>query len=172
VVEGMLRLLQRQRAHELIDTDLLRTMVQMLRELTLYNAVFSEPFLKAARQHYHEEGLRLSGELLPWEYLSHCETRLAEERATCENLLEASTLEPLQVVVKDELVANHFAELMEAGPGRMLEEQREVDLARLFRLARTFIPIHRHREIHSHTVALLGIELLGARIVGEESKEV
>jgi hypothetical protein len=144
VVEGMLSLLQRRRAHEHIETDLLRTMVQMLQELTLYNSVFSGPFLAAAQQHYHEEGLRLSAELLPWEYLSHCEARLAEERATCGNLLEASTLEPLLVVVKDELVAAHFAGLVESGPGRMLEEQREEDLARLFRLARTFIQIHSH----------------------------
>jgi hypothetical protein len=146
-VEGMLCLLQQQREHEHVDTDLLRAMVLMLRDLSLYKSAFLEQFLAAARQHYHEEGLRLSADLLPWDYLQHCEQRLAEEGSTCEKLLDASTMEPLLAVVKDKLVAAHFAALMAIGPGRMLEGQREGDLARLFRLARVLLTCLKHTPI-------------------------
>jgi hypothetical protein len=141
VVTGVLKLICHLRNHEAIDRVLLKSMVQMLRELHLYEATFLQHFLEDTRQLYRNEGLERTATDTAPDYLAHCEARLSEERVLCAELLAPATHTPLLSVVKSELLVPHYSALLAHGLPAMLEGPRLADLTRLCYLTGARVPL-------------------------------
>eukprot|EP00892_Ulva_mutabilis_P006063 jgi/Ulvmu1/3829/UM018_0041.1 len=146
-IQACLNLLQQHRAHEVIDTALLRSMLRMLRDLGVYMTRFHDPCLAGADAAYTAQGQELAGGDLPVAAaLAQAEMRLQEEEARAREFLDTATLEPMLAVVKRRLLEEHLRAFIARGLGDLLEQRRHEDLARMYRLARL---VHRGPDLRS-----------------------
>ena len=104
-VEGLLRLLEKDRMGEQVDRMCLKSLLRMLCDLRIYGDVFEAQFLDATEHFYKTEGSERLVELSTAEYLRHAEGRLGSESERVANYLDAgSTRKPLITIVEDRLL--------------------------------------------------------------------
>ncbi|KAJ3414768.1 Cullin-4A [Chytridiales sp. JEL 0842] len=149
-VDGMLEAIEKERNGDQISRDLLRSLLTMLSDLSIYITSFETVFLEKTEQFYREEGKQMIASLSTVasgssvaKYLEHSSNRLEQERELCTpgvGYLNSGTRKSLIAVIERELVKNHVATLLERGNQSgtgfddLIHENRVEDLHRMYTL--------------------------------------
>ncbi|CAL1540669.1 unnamed protein product [Lymnaea stagnalis] len=146
-VDGLLKLIERERNGEAVNRQLLKSLLRMLSDLNIYQKAFEKKFLEATEMLYAAEGQRLVQEreainilfqfdplLKVSEYLIHVDKRLAEENERLLLYLDQSTKKPLISCVEKHLLENHMKQILQKGLDQLIDENRISDLSLLFKL--------------------------------------
>ncbi|RKP24523.1 cullin [Syncephalis pseudoplumigaleata] len=137
VLTGLLKLIEQERQGETIDRPLVKTLVDMYRDLSLYTSHFEAPFLHASAVFYEAEGKRLLDSLSTSAYLVHCEQRLHEEQERLQLYLdEEKTRDKLVQVVEKGLISCNMQHLLDTGFSDLIANERVDDLSRLYSLCK------------------------------------
>ncbi|XP_053284479.1 cullin-4B isoform X1 [Pleuronectes platessa] len=133
-IDGILRLIERERNGEAIDRSLLRSLLSMLSDLQIYQDSFEQRFLEETNRLYSAEGQRLMQEREVPEYLHHVNKRLEEEADRVITYLDQSTQKPLIATVEKQLLGEHLSATLQKGLTHLLDENRIQDLSLLYQL--------------------------------------
>ncbi|XP_077589469.1 cullin-4B [Stigmatopora nigra] len=133
-IDGILLLIERERNGEAIDRSLLRSLLNMLSDLQIYQDSFEERFLEETNRLYAAEGQRLMQEREVPEYLHHVNKRLEEEADRVITYLDQSTQKPLIATVEKQLLGEHLTTTLQKGLTHLLDENRIQDLSLLYQL--------------------------------------
>uniref|UniRef100_A0A2P2I2X4 Cullin-4 n=1 Tax=Hirondellea gigas TaxID=1518452 RepID=A0A2P2I2X4_9CRUS len=135
VIDGLLMMIQNERAGETIDRGLIKNLLRMLSSLHLYSSVFQTKFLVSSEELYCREGCRLLQELTVPDYLRHVTKRLEEENNRLLHYLDSHTTRNLLVhLVVKQLLGEHKNTIIQKGLEDMLKENRQEDLRLLYSL--------------------------------------
>ncbi|GFN79945.1 cullin-4a [Plakobranchus ocellatus] len=133
-VDGLLKLIERERNGEAVNRQLLKSLLRMLSDLNIYQTAFEKKFLDATELLYTAEGKRLVQEREVSEYLLHVDKRLAEENERLLLYLDQSTRKPLILCVEKHLLENHLKYILQKGLDQLLDENRISELTLLSNL--------------------------------------
>lgn len=135
VTDGLLMMVQKERAGEAIERSLIQSLLRMLSSLHLYNRVFQTRFLMSSEGLYSREGCRLLQELTVPDYLRHVTKRLEEENNRLLHYLDNNATRPLlmHLVVK-QLLGEHQSTIIQKGLDDMLQLHRKEDFRLLYNL--------------------------------------
>ena len=107
-MQGLLRLLEKDRMGEQVDRMRLKSLLRMLCDLRIYRDVFEAQFLEVTEHFYRAESTARLADLTTAEYLRHAEGRLSSEGERVSNYLDGgSTRKPLLTIVEDRLLRDH-----------------------------------------------------------------
>lgn len=149
VKDRLLRLLlnsiDTERRGELIDKQLVRTILYMMVELSVnpkepldvYESDFENAFLEETQQFYRHESLDIISRSTCPDYLRKAETRIREERMRAQQYLYESTEHKLMRIVERELVEVHAKTIVDmpgSGCVPMFRDDKLADLSRLYKL--------------------------------------
>ena len=134
---GVSRLIERERDGGSRDArGLTRRATRAFVALGFYRETFEPMFLESAAARYAREGDELRATLDPFEYARHCETRLREEAAMCDDALDAATTRRAVAVVARCLVEKHLQGLLDDAFTKAFGENKTDEMARFYTLAR------------------------------------
>ena len=134
---GVSRLIERERDGGSRDArGLTRRATRAFVALGFYRETFEPMFLESTAARYAREGDELRATLDPFEYARHCETRLREEAAMCDDALDAATTRRAVAVVARCLVEKHLQGLLDDAFTKAFAENKTDELARFYTLAR------------------------------------
>ncbi|CAG0898641.1 unnamed protein product [Darwinula stevensoni] len=133
-VSGLLQLIEKERAGEVVDRTLLKSLLRMLSDLQIYREAFEHKFLEATDELYAVEGHQLVEELDVPAYLTHVKRRLKEEDERLLHYLDSSTRLPLISCVERQLIGEHLTQLIQKGLEILLEDERLGDLSLMYTL--------------------------------------
>ncbi|KAI9591123.1 ubiquitin-protein ligase, cullin 4 [Syncephalis fuscata] len=139
VLTGLLKLIEQERQGETINRLLVKTLVDMYRDLSFYTSHFEAPFLHASDVFYRTEGDRLlqSDGWNAHEFIIHCEQRLQEEQERSTMYLdERKTGQKLIQAVEECLIRRNIQGLLNKGFSGLVNEKRMNDLRRLYLLCK------------------------------------
>ena len=162
-VEGLLRLLEKDRLGEQVERMRLKSLLRMLCDLRIYVDVFEAQFLEATEQFYRAEGNERLAELSTAEYLKHAEGRLQSEAERVTNYLDAgSTRKPLIAIVEERLLRDHIVSVLEKGFDSLVSSHCVADLRRLYTLLGRVGGLERLRAAFSSYIKRAGMEIVNA----------
>lgn len=126
----LLELITRERNGEKIDCILIKNILRMLIDLSIYVDLFETKFLKETQQLYLVESERNISTMGISEYLSYIEKRLNEENERLMSYLDHSTSKKLIPIVEKELIQNHLDKLFNMNFEQLIDEH-QLDYLRL-----------------------------------------
>ncbi|VDN05738.1 unnamed protein product [Thelazia callipaeda] len=134
--EGLLKIIEEERAGVHVDRLLIRSLVRMLISLRVYTDVwvFEKQFLEATNTLYESEGRHLSQTLDVPDYLKHVKKRLEEESERVDYYLDSVTRKPLMMITEKCLIADHMDSFINKGLDAMLHENKPEDLSLMYDL--------------------------------------
>lgn len=138
----ILNSIARERAGELVNRPLLKSMTQMLLDCgtgtaKVYEDELEGPFLVSTQEFYAAESQALLGTVSCADYLKKAEARMFEEDERVTNYLNEPTRGQLKSLMEATLVSNHMVALAEMGQSglvALLESDKIEDLARMYKL--------------------------------------
>lgn len=133
-IDGILLLIERERNGEAIDRSLLRSLLNMLSDLQIYQDSFEQRFLQETNRLYAAEGQKLMQEREVPEYLHHVNKRLEEEADRLITYLDQTTQKSLIASVEKQLLGEHLTAILQKGLNSLLDENRIQDLSLLYQL--------------------------------------
>lgn len=133
-VEGLLKMIERERNGEKVDRSLLKSLLRMLSDLQIYTETFEDKFLKATDELYAAEGQRLMQQQEVPEYLKHVDKRLNEENERLLHYLDYTTKRFLIQTVEKQLISEHQNSILQRGLEGLLDEFRVQDLSLMYTL--------------------------------------
>ncbi len=133
-VNGLLMQIDRERSGELIDRGLIKSLLNMLYKLQLYQAIFEVEFIQTSEKLYYVEGEALLQTLEVSEYLRHVEKRFSEENQRLLLYLHPSTRNSLINVLEKNLIGEHVSTILQKGFDQMLDANQSSDLKLLYAL--------------------------------------
>ncbi|KAG0046419.1 Cullin-4B, partial [Gryganskiella cystojenkinii] len=128
VLDGILKLIDRDRSGEAISYPLVTSLLRMLSDIHMYSNTFEVPFLTSSRTFYHVEAEQLVHKLTVPEYLRHCQRRLSEETSRFEGYLEKSTRRNLVAAVESELLERWSDYILQNGFEGVMVDHNLADL--------------------------------------------
>lgn len=138
----LLNSIDRERKGEIIDTELIRATLTMLRDVgitgtAVYETDFEREFISTTRTFYTEEALEFLTRSTCPDYLLKAEKRIQEERRRVRAYLDSSTGPKLRNVIETLLIADKAEALVNmegSGAVAMLQGDRFEDLHRMYKL--------------------------------------
>jgi len=165
-ISSVIALITAERNGENIPQDLVKEMIRMFLALEIYGESFEKAFLDASNEYYKNEGNVLLQQYDIYTYLKHVENRLSEEVNRVVLYLDRSTKAPLIQLVENCLLESHTVEILEKGFDSMMDENRQEDLARLYRL---LARVHQLDQLKKYLGAYT--KNTGARIIHDPEKD-
>ncbi|XP_054159550.1 cullin-4A-like [Oppia nitens] len=133
-VDGLLKLIESERNGEAVDRGLLKSLLRMLSDLSIYRNAFEIRFLQSTEQLYAAEGQRLMQSMEVPEYLIHVDKRVNEEWERLLHYLDHSTRKPLIQTVEKQLISEHLPNILSKGLDQLLDANRASDLSLMYNL--------------------------------------
>ncbi|KAF8544914.1 Cullin [Trichophaea hybrida] len=145
VMDGVLKLVEKQRNGETIETAMVKSIVDSFVSLGLdendstkstldvYREFFELPFLKATTAYYQIESKQFVAENSVVEYMKKAETRLGEEQNRVQMYLHPDISGPLMKTCERVLIQEH-APLLREEFQVLLDSDRQSDLQRMYNL--------------------------------------
>lgn len=133
LIRGMLCEIQKERSGSLIDHTLMKTLVDMLNALQLFDDVFKSAFLNSAREFYSEESKTLMQNFNIHSYLQHVASRMKEESNRMSAYLNTMNSNEVLSVVLSSFIKAHIAVILD-GMSELLEFDKSYELALLYKL--------------------------------------
>ncbi|OQV16221.1 Cullin-4A [Hypsibius exemplaris] len=143
IYAGLLSAVERERNGDQVDRHLLKNVIRMLSDLTLYESRFEEKFIAATKNLYSADSRRLIEESDIPAYLKYVSTRLDQEENRFEagmgiGYLQISTRKKLIPTVEQELIQAHQTTMIAKGTDLLIDANRSDDMTLMFNLlART-----------------------------------
>ncbi|KAJ8662605.1 hypothetical protein O0I10_001567 [Lichtheimia ornata] len=173
VIAAVLKLIERERNGETIETSLVKNIVDSLVSLGLdttdstksnldvYKEYFEAPFIQATEVYYTTESERFITENSVPDYMKKAEVRLNEEQNRIEMYLHESTQKPLISKCETVLVKNHSETLWD-GFQSLIDHDKQDDLHRMYtllaRIPEGLDPLRVRFESHVRKAGLGAIE--------------
>ncbi|ORY05863.1 Cullin-domain-containing protein [Basidiobolus meristosporus CBS 931.73] len=173
ITVAVLKLIERQRNGETIETGLIKSVVESYVSLGLddsdsskttldvYVKYFEAPFLSATEVYYKTESEKFVGENSVTDYMKKAEARLQEEDSRVQLYLHPSTHKPLITTCETVLVSNHM-EIMWEEFQNLLDNDKQADLFRMYtllsRVPEGLNPLRNKFEAHVKKAGLNTIE--------------
>ncbi|KAI8820589.1 ubiquitin-protein ligase, cullin 4 [Fimicolochytrium jonesii] len=145
LVHALLAEIERERNGEQIDRNLLRSLLRMFMDLSIYYSSFDTVFRDASEKYYQREGGRLVSELedqpaggpAVGRYLQHVGARLAQEVERCTagvGYLDLGSRKGLLAIVENMLVRKHVKALLDNGLDELMDSSSIKELGQLYSL--------------------------------------
>ncbi|ORZ15680.1 Cullin [Absidia repens] len=176
VISAVLKLIERQRNGESIETGLIKSVVESFVALGLdskdttksnfsvYKEFFETPFIDATEVYYKTESEKFISENSVPDYMKKAESRLAEEENRVEMYLHESTHRTLIAKCETVLVKNH-SEVISDGFQQLLNLDKQDDLHRMYsllaRIPDGLEPLRVKFESHVRKAGLGAVERIG-----------
>ncbi|KAF8457588.1 Cullin [Kalaharituber pfeilii] len=173
VMDGVLKLVEKQRNGETIETAVVKLIVDSFVSLGLdendsskstldvYRVFFEKPFLEATMNYYRMESKQFVAENSVVEYMKKAETRLAEEEERVRVYLHPEIMSHLMKTCQKVLIQEH-AGLLQEEFQQLLDNDKQADLARMYnllsRIQDGLEPLRRKFETHVRNAGLSAIE--------------
>ena len=132
LVEGLVSLIKGERKGEAINRSLVRNLLRMYSTLGMYDNLFEIPLLEESTHFYIEEGIRLMDQLIVPDYLKHMCDRYDDEINRVSHYLMHSSRLKLIDILDAHLLKAHTAQLVRNGFDVLMEQDRMVDLKRMY----------------------------------------
>ncbi|KAF8682947.1 Cullin protein [Rhizoctonia solani] len=187
LVVALLKMIEKQRNGETIDTGLVKKVIdsfvslglddndQNKAQLDVYQKEFQTPFIEATEKYYaHESATFLQEHSVP-EYLKKAEERLREEEDRIERYLHFSTRKTLISKCEDVLIREH-SEKMQDDFQNLLDYDKDEDLQRMYsllaRIPEGLDPLRKKFEEHVKKAGLAAIAKLQGEAANSPGGEV
>jgi cullin 1 len=173
VMTAVLKLIERQRNGETVETGLVKSVVESFVALGLddadsskstldvYKDHFERPFVEASEVYYKKESEKFVSENSVTDYMKKAETRLSEEENRVKMYLHTSTNKPLITTCEAVLVKNH-TDIMWDEFQNLLNMDKLDDLHRMYsllsRIPEGLDPLRTRFEEHVRKAGLSAIE--------------
>ncbi|ORY98895.1 Cullin [Syncephalastrum racemosum] len=173
VIAAVLKLIERERNGETIETGLIKSIVESFVSLGLdttdstksnldvYKQYFEEPFIQATEVYYTTESEKFISENSVPDYMKKAEARLQEEENRIQLYLHESTHKPLISKCETVLIKNH-TEVIWEGFQNLIDLDKQDDLHRMYallaRIQEGLDPLRRRFEDHVKKAGLGAIE--------------
>uniref|UniRef100_A0A1D1Z844 Cullin-1 n=1 Tax=Anthurium amnicola TaxID=1678845 RepID=A0A1D1Z844_9ARAE len=173
VMTAVLKLIERQRNGETVETGLVKSVVESFVALGLddadsskstldvYKDHFEKPFVEASEVYYKAESEKFVSENSVTDYMKKAETRLSEEENRVKMYLHTSTNKPLITTCEAVLVKNH-TDIMWDEFQNLLNMDKLDDLHRMYsllsRIPEGLDPLRTRFEEHVRKAGLSAIE--------------
>ncbi|KAI9009083.1 Cullin [Hyaloraphidium curvatum] len=177
VMNAVLKLVERQRNGETIDTSLVKCVVDSFVALGLdendskkttldvYKTHFETPFIQATEAYYKAESEKFISENSIPDYMKKAEARLAEEESRVQMYLHTSTNKPLMTTCETVLIKNHTGPIQEEFQN-LLDQDKVEDLQRMYallnRVPEGLEPLRTRFEAHVRRQGLAAVERVEA----------
>lgn len=134
IITQILSEIKNERNGEEIDGILLKSVIEMLQTLQLYENCFLNDFLKESREFYNEESKnRLETSSIP-EYLTYVNKRISQEQNRVSDYLNKHTENQILDIIYKELVEKHVNRILCKGFDDLLQKNMFEELTLLYRL--------------------------------------
>lgn len=133
-VEELLDLIEQERKGGSINRTLVKDLLTMLSNLSLYKTTFEPRFLEETVRLYKAESQKLVNEKDVPEYLNYVSRVISDETERSNYYLESLTKEPLIETVENELIAAHLSLILTKGLDQLLDDLRMADLIMMHKL--------------------------------------
>lgn len=173
VMDGVLRLVEKQRNGETIETAMVKSVVDSFVSLGLdendsakstldvYRKFFEQPFLEATTTYYQMESKQFVAENSVVEYMKKAETRLMEEENRVKIYLHEDIMGPLMKTCQRVLIQEH-ASLLRDEFQVLLDNDRQGDLQRMYnllsRIPEGLDPLRTKFETHVRRAGLSAVD--------------
>ncbi|KAG8775933.1 hypothetical protein FRC12_001188, partial [Ceratobasidium sp. 428] len=187
LVVALLKMIEKQRNGESIDTGLVKKVIdsfvslglddndQNKAQLDVYQKEFEKPFIEATEKYYSQESATFLQEHSVPEYLKKAEERLREEEDRVERYLHFSTRKTLVSKCEDVLIREH-SEKMQNDFQNLLDYDKDEDLQRMYsllaRIPEGLDPLRKKFEEHVKKAGLAAIAKLQGEAAGTPGAEV
>lgn len=177
VMDGVLRLVEKQRNGETIETQVVKSILDSFVSLGLdendsskstlevYRQFFEAPFIAATTEYYRAESKQFVAENSVVEYMKKAEARLKEEEERVRLYLHPEIFSHLMKACQDVLIQEH-AELLQGEFQQLLDENRQSDLQRMYnllsRITEGLEPLRRKFATHVRAAGLAAVERVAA----------
>ncbi|KAL7268368.1 ubiquitin ligase (cullin) of SCF [Rhizina undulata] len=184
VMDGVLKLVEKQRNGETIESTMVKSIVDSFVSLGLdendsskstldvYRKFFEKPFLDATTAYYQMESKQFVGENSVVEYMKKAETRLSEEEGRVHMYLHPDIYSPLMKACQKVLIQEH-APLLREEFQVLLDNDRQADLQRMYtllsRIPDGLDPLRTKFEAHVRRAGLTAVDKIAEE--GGESLE-
>ncbi|KAI5967334.1 CDC53 [Candida margitis] len=145
LIEQVLDLIEKQRNHLIVDTNLISSAIKSLvflsidiqdlkkPNLIIYVNSFERPFLDATMNYYTKESCEYLANHNVVDYMKKCETRLAEEISRSNTFLEDHSKKAFVNILNQAMIENHASEMYDQFI--VLLEQNQIDhIQRMYKL--------------------------------------
>ncbi|CCG23506.1 Cdc53 cullin, a scaffold subunit of the SCF ubiquitin-ligase complexes [Candida orthopsilosis Co 90-125] len=145
LIEQVLDLIEKQRNHLIVDTNLISSAIKSLvylsidiqdlkkPNLIIYVNSFEKPFLDATMSYYTKESSEYLANHNVVDYMKKCETRLAEEISRSNTFLEDHSKKAFINILNQAMIENHASEMYDQFI--ILLEQNQIDhIQRMYKL--------------------------------------
>lgn len=122
ITESLLDLIKKERHGEKIDRMLIKNLLRMLIDLSIYSDLFETKFLKETQQLYNLEGKKNVEKMQISDYLGYIDKRLNEEMERLASYLDHTTSKRLIHIVEKELIQNHLETIFKANFDKLFSE--------------------------------------------------
>lgn len=173
LIYAVLELIERQRNGEVVETTLIKNIVDSYVSLGLdetdptkptidvYRESFGKPFLEATGRYYKNESEQFILLNSVSDYMKKAETRLHEEEGRVELYLHQSSTTPLMQTCDSAMITAH-SELLQLEFSNTLENDRHSDMTRMYRLLKRIPnglgPLRMKFELHIRKYGLMAVE--------------
>ena len=134
LLNGLFELISKDRNGDVVDRQLLRTLLKMLVTLGVYSELFEKRFFDETKQVYMMESSKCINEMDIPDYLQYVNRRILEEQDRSQTYLDFVTRSPLLALVEQLLITDHVQTILNKGLDSMLNEHKTFDLGLLYRL--------------------------------------
>ncbi|KAI9090838.1 cullin [Phlyctochytrium arcticum] len=145
VVKAILDQVEKDRNGDLVNRVLIRSLLRMFSELSIYASAFDTALRTSTEQYYSAESQALldgwstggSGGAIVARYIDHVESRLRQEVERCaptSGYVDPSSKKGLIAVVEKVLLKDHIKPILERGWHALVDEARISDLKKLYAL--------------------------------------
>lgn len=124
LTDSILDMISKERNGEKIDRILIKNILRMLIDLSIYVDLFETKFFKETQDLYRLESDQNVQELKVYEYLTYIDKRLNEENERLASYLDHSTAKKLIATVEKELIQNHLDKLLKMNFEKLFEESQ------------------------------------------------
>ncbi|EMR08692.1 hypothetical protein PNEG_02870 [Pneumocystis murina B123] len=183
VTETLLKVIEKQRNGEIINTSLLKNVINSYVSLGLdekdssklvldvYNNYFEKPFIASTEVYYRIEAEKYISENSITDYMKKVEARFNEEKTRIQLYLHPNTTKVLMNVCDHVFIQNH-SEILQDEFQNILDSDRQEDMTRMYtllsRIPDGVNPLKVKFEAHVCKAGLLAVE----RIVDDSTNSV
>lgn len=132
VLNEIFELIDKERNGQKIDRVILKSIMEMLNELQIYEEIFSGKFLQISDTLYKEESEKLMDDFDVITYLNYVQRRMNEEQDRIKCYLHKSSEKPLADILKKRLLKDHLQTILTKGVDELVDNNKIEELSLLF----------------------------------------
>ncbi|KAJ3142484.1 Cullin-4A [Physocladia obscura] len=171
-VNAILAIMELERTGHHVSTNLLKSVLQMFLDLSIYLTALEARVLAVTESFYVSEATLMLNEIgegsmngsAVASYLEHVERRIGEERLRCgaaTGYLNAATRKGLVKIVEKILIEKHISLLLQRGFDNLIQDDKATDLGRMYSLfSKTSNGLTEMRKYFGDYIGKIGLSIV------------